>query len=331
MEIRLPPGAIARGTVVDAETGAPLKNAEIAYKPDRIRNENVADQALIGWQGRNLTNESGEFELVVPYGPGTMFVHGPTRDYVLKAVGQREVSGGQPGGVRLYAHAIATIDPVNGEELAPLKFEIRRGATVTGRVTDIEGKPVDRTLMISRLQYEPLGLQWRGATEPVRNGTFEIHGLEPGSEYPLHFVVPDRNLGATATVSADSKDPSVVLQPCGTAKARFIDQEGKPIAGLAFDLQIVVTPGKPKLARLPDQGPEFLADEDSYSKCIRMWSNGEAPISNAEGNAKFEWLIPGATYRLYRRGPRAPEVAAEFTVDASETRDLGEIQMQIGR
>lgn len=79
---------------------------------------------------------------------------------------------------------------------------------------------------------------------PVLGGRFELCGLEKGKGYPVYFLDAKRRLGATVTVQAGD-EPRVVLKPCGTAIARYVNLQGTPRIGPRPDLHMIVTPGEP--------------------------------------------------------------------------------------
>ena len=70
--------------------------------------------------------------------------------------------------------------------------------------------------------------------EVARRGHFEVHGLDLETEVPVHFLQPDRKLGATVRVSgkmAASGPVTVRLEPCGLAMARLVGPDGQPVTG----------------------------------------------------------------------------------------------------
>ena len=61
-----------------------------------------------------------------------------------------------------------------------------------------------------------------------------MHGLDPETEVPVHFLQPERKLGATVRVSgkmAAQGPVTVRLEPCGMAMARLVGPDGKPVTG----------------------------------------------------------------------------------------------------
>lgn len=329
IEIRLDQGVLARGTVVDAKTGKPLKGASVQYHPNRF-NKNLTSDIVTGWQSIQKTNDNGEFEITVLPGRGTLLVHASNgSNYVLQAMSSRELSEGKPGGARNYAHAFRKIDPQAGEPFEAMKIELQPGATVTGTLVDQEGKPIDRAVVVSRLKIVDHSPQWRGFPDEANGGKFEIRGLRDGEEYPVYFLDGQNKLGAAATISTSSKSPKIVLKPCGSAKARFVDLEGKPVAsGLQLGLHMVVTLGKPKYDFNAYRNGEALADEDFVGN-IDQVNYRPAPKTNASGGVTFPALIPGARYRFISFIDGKADVSKEFIAKSGETYDMGDIKVQI--
>jgi hypothetical protein len=123
VNMALPRGVLVRGKVVESGTDAPVVGASIQYLPEEVNNPNTADHILTGWQGIQLSNERGEFEIAVLPGPGRLLVHGPKGKYVLQEIASRKLREGKPGGRRNYVHAVHEVDPEEdadplGERLA---------------------------------------------------------------------------------------------------------------------------------------------------------------------------------------------------------------------
>lgn len=328
IEIRLDEGVLARGTVVDADTGEPLHDASVQYHPDRVHNTNLSSDVVTGWQSIQKTDEDGQFAITVLPGPGTLLVHAAHGSYILQEVGSRELSSGEPGGVRSYAHAFQKIDPQADEPLEAMKIGLQPGASVAGTLTDAKGNPIERALIVSRLKILDSSPKWRGFTDEALNGRFQIDGLREGEEYPVHFLDPENRLGATAMISTKNPSPTVVLEPCGLATARFVDPEGDPVVDARLGLRMVVTPGKPQYDRQAMERGELLADEDSIANIDRdnHWS---APATDENGERTFPALIPGARYRFINFVDGNPRVVKEFVARSAETYEMGEIEVDI--
>ncbi len=331
VDMALPRGVLVRGTVVEAGTNAPVANAAIQYHPESANNPNERDGILTGWQGIELSDEQGKFEIVVLPGPGRLLVHGPGDEYVLKETSSLEMHRGKPGGQRNYAHAIVRIDPAAGAGPVELDVELEPGATVSGRLVDDQARPIEEALFISRLTILPRSPFWRGYGGPAESapgGKFELSGLGEGEEYTVYFLDPKRKLGTTESLRADSKDVTVAMKPCGQATARFVDREGNPYVGFTPSLYIVVTPGPQRFSRAAKE--QLAADADFNSNVDRM-NYRPGPKTDAQGQVTFPALIPGATYRIVTAEDGEHVIAKEFSVQSGETIDLGEVPVTLLR
>jgi len=329
IEIRLDQGVLAHGTIVDAQSGQPLGGASVQYHPDRANNTNLADDVVTGWQSIQKTDDAGEFEIPVFPGPGTLLVHAAEKSYILEEIGSRELERGEPGGTRMYAHAFQKIDPTAGEPLEALRIALKPGASVKGTLTDAEGNPIDHALVVSRLKILPLSPRWRGFPDESLSGRFEINGLPDGEEYPVYFLDPKNRLGATAMISTKNASPTIALEPCGSATARFVDPDGKPVSGgLRLGLHMVVTPGKPKHDFQAVRRGETVADEDFISN-VDEANYRPALTTNAKGEMTFPVLIPGARYRFISYVDGNPRVASEFVAKSGETYDMGDVEVHV--
>src|SRR5262245_24639765 len=94
-----------------------------------------------------------------------------------------------PGGIRYYAHAIIPYDVSIGDASSEVRAELRPGATVKGQVLGPEGQIVANASVLTRLCVEPFSPRWRGDYQiPVRDGRFELHGVDPESSTSIHIL-----------------------------------------------------------------------------------------------------------------------------------------------
>jgi hypothetical protein len=251
------------------------------------------------------------------------------------------VLAGEPGGRRMYAHAHRLVDLKPGIDSQEVHVMLRRGATVTGHVVGPEDQPIRDASIFSRAILDPRQRPWTTWTVPnsqhgrVRNGRFEIHGLDPENKVPVYLLEPRDKLGATVMLtgkSAAGGPITVRLQPCGAAKMRIVGPDGKPVVGrLATRLiQMVVTPG-PTHGVTKEQAGFLLADEADLSQMDPVNYKTEV-VPDAEGCIRLPVLIPGATYRFIdytaaNRDQTGAEVRKEFTVEPGQKLDLGDIRI----
>ena len=161
---------------------------------------------------------------------------------------------------------------------------LRPGKTIRGHAISPDGQTVQNAEIMTTLHIEHFNPSWRGGyTLPVRDGRFEIHGLDPEKEYRAYFFDAEHDWGAAVTLSAKHGDSelTVRLQPCGQAVARFVGPDGKPLPKHIPHLEFVATPG-PTLQDSAKQG--LLArDSDVMPDVDRRHYDGTRLRTDAEG------------------------------------------------
>jgi hypothetical protein len=335
VDLALSRGVVIRGKIIEEGSGKAVAGATVTYvRPMRfgpVRGNETLPRPT-------ETRSDGSFQLTIPPHPGRLAILAPSDDYVRQEMSSNLFLQGLPGGMRIYSHAFAACDPKPETAGKELLVSLRRGATITGRVIGPDGQPVPDAWIFSRVILRPWPaawlywhLQYHGS---VKSGRFEVHGLDPDAEVPVYFLDPRRKLGTTAAFSGKSAaggPVTVRLEPCGTAQARLVGPDGKPIEGVSQPglISMVVTPGAlptPKSQKegllLSDEGALTQVDPINYQK---------NPAPDAQGRVTFPALIPGATYRIIDRTLPAgigPQIRKEFTVRPGETLDLGDIRIE---
>ncbi len=341
-EVKLPRGVLVRGKVTEAGSGKPVAGAYVTHAGLR---ETYA-----------VTGPDGGYQLGVPAGTGHLLVTHPSGEYVPQILGslgggENNPDGGsseKPAGDRSYHHAIVALDVKKGEQGKEVNVTLRRGITLKGRVVGPDDKPVAHAVLFVSAPYRPRGENTLHPVE-VWNGRFEVRGLDPEKTYRLLFLAhphkldpiwtveaiegfgqlwlrpllgPENKHGATVEVTPKQvKDElTVKLAPCGSAKLRFVDGDGKPLANYTPWLQLVVTPGPPIHQALQDK--VLAAEVVTLAGRYGDLTPGE-PKTDDKGSINFEGLIPGATYRL-KKTKQEPinEVIKEFTTEAGKTLEL---------
>ncbi|MCA9052932.1 MAG: hypothetical protein KDA75_03800 [Planctomycetaceae bacterium] len=321
VNVELPRGVLVRGKVLEMGSGDPIAGANVQYLP---KNSNPFDEdgIITGWQAIVESAEDGAFEIAVLPGRGTLIVHGGQDEYVLREMTSRQIDLDRPGGRRYYAHAFVPLDLPEAGETQDLTIQLEPGRKVSGRLVDEAGEPIERALMVTRLKISPAHLSWQGFEREVIGGRFELASLPADDAVPCSFLEPERMLGATAMVSGDEPEPTITLRPCGSAKLRMVDPDGRPLAGRQTSLNIVASPGCPRYEFKVQERGEVAADEDHNANVDRKNYWDREP-SGEDGVIELPALIPGATYRIYRPG-EGFEDYLDFTVESGEVRDLGD-------
>jgi RNA polymerase sigma factor (sigma-70 family) len=336
-DLALPRGVSLRGSVTDEGSGRPVSGAMVSWwlqGPANANEPRVSSPVE--------TAADGSFALVVLPRAGYLIVKGPGDDYVLHELDHGLLLNGQKGRERVYAHAFVPWAPNEGGDRRAeqeVKVVLRPGLTVKGRVVGPDGQPVVNAWIISRLNLidrTDVYKVWSGNQHgTARNGEFDLHGLEPGSDIPVSFFEPRRKLGATVRFSGKlaGGEPVVVrLEPCATASARLVGSDGKPLGGIAPPVSIlmIVTAGAVSSIEARKNGA-VLADQ-VMMRAIDPINYAARLTSDANGRVTFPALIPGATYRITdrttARSPTGAQLLREFTLKAGEMLDLGDILIE---
>ena len=94
VDLALPRGVLIRGKVTEEGSDHPVAGASVVFLAHRAATMSSREG------GRTKTLADGSFELAGPPRPGHLAVQGPSEDYVLQEIGNREFFEGQPGGPR---------------------------------------------------------------------------------------------------------------------------------------------------------------------------------------------------------------------------------------
>ena len=231
---------------------------------------------------------------------------------------------GSPGGRRYYTHGMKRIEPAPNGESLDLTIHLQAGGKAVGELVDEQGRSTTQTLMISRLHISPLSPFWRGRPIELNSGHFELSGLGPDKEYPVHFLQPTRRIGATVMLKSGAEQTRVVLEPCGDATMRFVDSGGKPVVDYNPRVDMVVTPG-PLVYDLDAMKAGALAADSDFIANVDRQNHWAPQKTDADGRFKLMALIPGTTYRVVTHRNEQFTIAKEFQAKARETIDLGDI------
>jgi hypothetical protein len=332
LDIRVPRGVVIRGKVAEAGTNRPLAGASIQFIPVGYQNP---EGTLSGWQAMAASRPDGSFQVVVPPRKGHLLVFGPTPDYVAEEIGHNRLYGDKPGGPRHRAHAIIPYDVKAGEPPREVAAALRPGATIKGRVEGPDGQTVIGASIITTLHISALSTLWRFADDvKVRDGRFELHGVDPEKPARISILDAEHEWGATLDVSGKQagEDLTIRLEPCGRAKVRFVGPDGKPVAKHQPHFEIVATLGPSNMSRDKKDQAEPSADSEFVANIDRKhyW---RFPTTDAEGRITLVDLIPGALYRIIdfstvRDPKKGPQVRKDFSVKPGETLDVGEILIE---
>src|SRR5262249_13667873 len=138
------------------------------------------------------------------------------------------------------------------------------------------------------------------------------------------FFDKDGTAGAVTELSGkQAGEPVTVrLQRCGSAVARLVDENGKPVADARIFLEIPLTPGVSFWGSLENEGQEVsdVASTSGFNPRHRTLK------TDAEGRVTLPGLIPGATHRLVAHAPGGRyRVLRDFRVESGQELDLKDL------
>jgi protocatechuate 3,4-dioxygenase beta subunit len=329
VDIKLARGVLIRGKIVEQGTGRPLSGAGVQYLPAQRR-----DDLVHGWSAVTVSKDDGSFQIAVAPGKGYLFFHGATPDFLLKSIGARMISDGQPGGKRFYAHEIIAYDVKQGDSPHEINAALKPGKTVKGRIVGPQGQTVDIVDIVAllHLSYADVNSRLGGFMIHTRDGRFELHGLDSESPTRVSFLDADHQWGTTVELSGKQAgdDLTIQLELCGQAKARLIQADGKPVDhSFLPTFELLASPGRPDRDQAQARQSMFVADAVHVPSFDRRpyWQNLR---SDANGRITLPNLVPGATYRITDNSnpKKAGQIRKDFAIKPGETLELGDILVE---
>ncbi len=290
LDFRLPSGVLVRGTVRDADTGAPIPEVHVQFRPSD--ESKLPPEILTGSNYPVIGSVGGSFLVVVPKADGFLFLHEPTGDYVMEEWTGRLRGFSGP----IHAHRVLTLDAASGPSVREVGAALHRGLRIEGRAMGPNGEPGGDGAWLCRGRTCPEKLT-EGQPQRYWNGRFTLRGCVPGRVYPVLILDAKRRLGAKVELlaDADGNPVEVRLQPCGTARVRFIDDRGRPVAGYQPYLYAMVpsdraVDGEDGLEPTPAEMHELDEFDPTHYR--------REPRTDAEGFVSLPALIPGVRYRM---------------------------------
>jgi hypothetical protein len=163
------------------------------------------------------------------------------------AKGFFKVMGVPPGPAKVIVSAKGRVPfrqevtvPVTG--VASVQAKLGRGVRFAGKLVDLEGKPVAGARLVAYDASEMGGGPWRflffslaGNGGSGADGSFEVDGLAPGTNYTLRVLHPRYARldmpGLDATPGGGHGELEVTLEPAAWVTGTVVDTQGRPVSG----------------------------------------------------------------------------------------------------
>jgi hypothetical protein len=281
--------AVLRGAVVAADTGAPIRRAQVRVAAPEARESRIT-----------TTDEQGRFELRELTG-GRYTVTASKGGFVTLQYGQRRP--GERG---------TPVDLPAGQTIERLTIALPRGSVIAGRVVDEFGEPLTGAqVQVMRYAYVNGVRQLRPAGQSDRTddqGAFRVFGLPPGEYYVAATLRDERGPRLVPDDDVPSSGYAPTYFPGTTSPAdaqRVVVNLGEEVNGIAFGLTLV------PLARVSGRvlGPPGFAPSGPViatpADAMRGASVGVRPGQvRADGSFEIRGLAPGRYTLTVGRGRR---------------------------
>ncbi len=281
-----------RGKVLDAGTGEPIRSFQVAYGPD-----------FQGTGKPNWIRTTDPVKQVASLPDGTyeaVFSH-PYPALLLRA----EAPGFRPGVSR-------TFRPDEGDQT--FNFRLEKGKSISGRVRDPQGKPLQGVEVVLGTAKELAGLLNGRCEHRLDN----LRAVTDGSgRYSLPeetepFIIACLHEAGYAEVSAADLEAAgeIRLQPWGQVEG-ILQLAGRPAAGEVIELEYYWHPGwssatpwinKRYKTRSGDDGAfifeRVAPGEALISRAIDLGKPGEMFNDGVRGENAYVEVLPGRTARV---------------------------------
>lgn len=335
VELALRTGVVVRGQITESAKAKPVAGARVFYLQPYENNpfyRSDGQSPWFGWGPDTVSGADGRFSLAVSSGKGHLLIQGPSPEFIHVETSTREIKPGDVGNERAYPDGLVKLDLKPEEKMHDVSVPLRRGVTVSGRVIDPDGRPVPEAVLFCRtyvpFSYLSSECSYSGETVAVRDGQFELPGLDPEKSVPVFFFDVKNAIGTTVELSGKSAangPVTVQLQKCGSARLRLVDKQGKLVSAAKPSAEVVVTPG----THFPGDSNNPRADSAYQANFDRERHN--SLVADDQGRFTLPALIPGASYLLWGsyEGGRIDPVDRTFTAEAGKMLDLSDVTVKI--
>ena len=326
VEIKLPRGVLIRGRLLEQPGNRPVPGAAVYYTASRDDSKSEFASFDVG-DLKAFSDAEGNFSIAVPPGTGELAVLTGSIDQVLEECTVRFARWSYRYRSCFFAHLPLDV-PADAQEKS-VELILHRGVTIRGEVVGADGK-VPKQLELLRRQPDGYGgytdIYQRGRPHwQVLSGNLIIQGVPPEGEFPIALLDPIAMQGKRLTVhGSDTEQPlHVELEKCGSATLRFVDAEGKPLAGFAPDFLIQFE--RESEAMLAAAPADYVQPSNEQLRYFDS-RNAASLVSDNDGRLNLSALIPGMIYKVRIGDPlNGASFATQICVKPGEHVDMPDI------
>lgn len=343
--ITMPVGMLVRGKIINRATGEPIANAGYVHilRREKPKTMNKDDANRMYWSNEyhyRYSAEDGTFEQPVPAGEsGMILVKAPDSSYVSQVTSYGEIQNGKSVPWWSVVEGLAEVETKRDAKILTLNIPLTRGMTVEGKVSGPNGEPVHRgfvvtsTPMQTHSQQTYNGEQWGRL---IKDGRFSVDGCDPSNETVLYFLDSEHQWGTTITYNPKThagKPLQVKLEACGSARARCIDAEKRPLTGqqgaAAIQMATLVLGFKDSDSESFGSLHEFVFGCAARTLAPKAYEN---IMPDKDGWVTFPCLIPGAPYEWVTPNPNGafsgPPQVKSVSIQSGKVTNLGNMTVK---
>jgi RNA polymerase sigma factor (sigma-70 family) len=311
VDCELKRGVWVEGKVTDKATGKPV-TARVEYFVF-ADNPHLKDVAGLAVHQSLHTGADGTFRFIGLPGRGLVAARGDGDRHLVGVGAEKYEKGTGLGTLKTSPpcdsvgyHTLVEVEVAPGADSVTCRVVLDPGRTLTGTVLGPDGQPLAGARAFGLHSYA-FSSYW--SREPLPTAEFTAYGLGEGRPRRLLFLHEGKKLGGTLLVRGDEKTPvQVKLEPWGTVTGRLVALGGLPRAGADLRLDLV---------------GDKLSSTDYASHPTRSFH------ADKDGKFRIEGLVPGMKYALGVMEKGVYYDAQDFSVRSGETKDLGEVQVDV--
>ncbi len=310
-------GIVVRGRVTDRATGKPASGYVNAYTLEENPHLGEFPGYLSSSPAHVWIREGGRYEVVALPGHGIIAARGNLELY-RGGLGAAAI-GGYDSKMRAFRtvpnwcnarnyHVLAEVDLDPKAESATLDLQVDSGHSLTINAEDPEGRPIG-------------GAKAAGVTDLFSSSAYEqespsilVHALDPSTPRRVTVTQAGRKLVGSVFLKGDEPGPiTLKLRPWGTVAGRIVDDEGRPLKGMALTSAGGSYPDRPDVVGVLPGG--------DYGNGLHV---------GGDGRFRVEGLVPGLRYGASANNGMARiygELFEGVIVAPGEVKELGDLKV----